>query len=304
MIDRFHGMMAHLPTVFGLDGEIDEQATRANIRRLLGNGIIAVYCMGSSGEFFNLSPAEYRRVVRLFIEEAGRDVLKIVGAGWPCLSETVETAAWLNGAGVDAILVMVPYLVPLNSVERVRCIREIASKCPALGVIHYNTSYAPRVRFIARDYASLLDVSNFWGAKHGTLNLQEWSEFRDLTPGLHHMPLDDWLVPTMKAGGHGAFSLLTSFSPRYALRFFEACESGNWNLAEAMEQEWKKFVDNVYLPLSRRGYSDIAVDKALIDCFGVLVAGSPRSPLMPVSFSDQRWAAKEIERERYFQNVH
>jgi 4-hydroxy-tetrahydrodipicolinate synthase len=297
-------MMAHLPTVFQTDGEIDESAIRMNIATLRQNGIRAIYYPGSSGEFFNLSPAEYRRAIRVFLEEAGPDVLKIAGCGWPRLGETIEVAQWLEEAGADAMLVILPYFVPLSSAERVDCLREIARSAPSIGTIHYNTTYAPSVLCTGADYEALQDLTNFWGTKQGSVNEERWRELVRRTPAMHHLPLDDWLLPAMESGsGHGSFSLLTSFSPRFALRFFDLCDRGSYDLARTMDAEWKQFIDNVYMPLSRKGYSDIALDKAFVDCFGVLTAGPPRRPLRPVSPDDKEWALEQIGLRRYLQDA-
>jgi dihydrodipicolinate synthase/N-acetylneuraminate lyase len=116
---------------------------------------------------------------------------------------------------------------------------------------------------------------------------------------MRHLPLDDWLLPAMRSGGHGSFSLVTSLSPAFALRFFEECDRGHWAQAERMDAEWKRFIDSVYMPLSRQGYSDIALDKACIDCFAVLKAGAPRQPLRAVSEADKAWIRDELRRGRY-----
>lgn len=300
---RLRGMIAHMPMAYTPDGEIDEGALRSNVRRLIGDGLQAIYLMGSSGEFFNVSPEEYRKVVQLFVNEAGPDVFKIVGCSSARLGEIIETLHWLNGSGIDAVLAIPPYFVPLNAQERTSCLREIAAACPDLGVVHYNTDYAPAVKFEPHDYRSLLDVPNFLGTKHGVLSDELWMQLQQTAPKLRHLTLDDWLVRGMKTGGYGSFSLVTSFSPCFAIRWFDACESGDWDTARAMDSEFQNLMEEVYLPLSRRGYSDVATDKAIIDCFGVLRAGPPRPPLMPVSSEDRQWAQQRINEKGYFQNI-
>ena len=298
---RLVGMIAHMPSVFDAAGAISEAALRHNLRRLRESGLRAVYLMGSSGEFFNVSAEDYRRAVKVFVEEVGPHVLKIVGCGSPRLRETIETVSWLNTAGVDAVLLIPPYFVPLNSNERVSCLRNIAAACPNLGVIHYNTGYAPAVRFAPEDYRELSRVPNFWGSKQGSMTPELWLQLRDSAPGLRHLTLDDGLVWAMRAGGWGVFSLVTSFSPRFALGWYEACRAEDWERAERMDREFRDFMDEVYWPLSRRGYSDIAVDKALVDCFGVLKAGDPLPPLQAVDPLDREWAARKIAEHGFFE---
>ena len=42
-----------------------------------------------------------------------------------------------------------------------------------------------------------------------------------------------------------------------------------------MQVEFDRCMDQIYWPLSRRGYTDVAVDKALIEAFGFLQSSDP-----------------------------
>ena len=300
MKDQLRGTIANLPMVFTDQDQMDEEALRQNIRSYLQIGFTAIYLLGTSGELFNVSPEEYRRAVRIFVEEAGPDILKIVGCATPRLGEAVETVRWLADAGIDCALIVPPYFIPLSTGERISALRTIAQACPVLGIVHYNTDYAPGVRFQPEDYASMLDIPNFWGTKQGNMNQQFWEGLQQHSSSLRHLTLDDWMVRSMKLGGYGAFSLMTSLAPQFVLRWFEACEAQDWQKAEAMDQELDRFMDTLYWPLSRRGYTDVAVDKSLIGCFGFLRSSDPRPPLRPMSAEDKKWAASQIERGRVF----
>lgn len=302
MKDQLRGTIANLPMVFTDQDQMDEEALRQNIRSYLQIGFTAIYLLGTSGELFNVSPEEYRRAVRIFVEEAGPDILKIVGCATPRLGEAVETVRWLADAGIDCALIVPPYFIPLSTGERISALRTIAQACPVLGIVHYNTDYAPGVRFQPEDYASMLDIPNFWGTKQGNMNQQFWEGLQQHSSSLRHLTLDDWMVRSMKLGGYGAFSLMTSLAPQFVLRWFEACEAQDWQKAEAMDQELDRFMDTLYWPLSRRGYTDVAVDKSLIGCFGFLRSSDPRPPLRPLSAEDKKWAASQIEREGYFES--
>ncbi len=199
MKNQLRGTIANLPMVFTDQDRIDEEALRQNIRSYLEKGFKAIYLLGTSGESFNVSPEEYRQAVRAFVEEAGQDVLKIVGCATPRLGEAIETVQWLAEAGIDCALTVPPYFIPLSSGERTAALRTIAESCPALGIVHYNTDYAPGVRFQPEDYASLLDVPNFWGTKQGNMDQQYWEGLQQHASSLRHLTLDDWMVRSMKS---------------------------------------------------------------------------------------------------------
>ena len=300
MKDQLQGAIANLPMVFDNEDQMDVKALRENIRAYLERGFQALYLLGTSGELFNVSHDEYRRATEAFVEEAGSDVLKIVGCATPRLGEAIETVQWLSRSGIDCALVIPPYFIPLSSGERIAALRTIAESCPSMGVVHYNTDYAPGVRFQPEDYTSLLGIPNFWGTKQGNLDNQTWKGLQQHAGSLRHLTLDDWLVRCMKQGGYGSFSLLTSLAPEFASRWVETCKSQDWMKAEDMDKEFQRFMDDLYWPLSRKGYSDVAVDKALVECFEFLKSSDPRPPLKPVSQEDKEWAASQIASEGYF----
>ena len=300
MKERLQGVIANLPMCFNADWSMDETALRNNIRAYRSEGMEAMYLLGTSGELFNVSPEEYRRAVRIFVEEAGPETLKVVGATSVRLGAILETVRWLAEAGADAVLAIPPHFIPLSPEERARALRAIAEACPSLGIVHYNTSYAPEVKFEPHEYAALLDLPNLWGTKQGQLTDSFWDGLQEHSGSLRHLSLDDWMVRSMKQGGHGAFSLLTSLAPRFARSWHQACKSGEWDRAEAMQVEFERCMDQLYWPVSRRGYTDVAVDKALIEAFGFLQSSAPRPPLKPVSEAEKEWAREVIQSEGYF----
>ena len=302
MRERLQGVIANIPMCFNADWSMDETALRNNIRAYRNEGLEAMYLLGTSGELFNISPDEYRRAVRIFVEEAGPETLKVVGATSVRLGGILETVQWLDRAGADAVLAIPPHFIPLSVEERAHALRAIAEACPSLGIVHYNTSYAPEVKFEPREYAALLDVSNLWGTKQGQLSQEFWDALQKHSSSLRHLSLDDWMVASMKQGGYGAFSLLTSLAPGFAQAWYQACKAGEWERAEEMQVEFDGCMDRLYWPLSRRGYTDVAVDKALIEAFGFLQSSAPRPPLKPVSEPEKEWARELIQSEGYFRD--
>ena len=85
--------------------------------------------------------------MRIFVEEAGPETLKVVGATSVRLGGILETVQWLAEAGADAVLAIPPHFIPLSAEERSGALRAIAQACPSLGIVHYNTNYAPEVKF-------------------------------------------------------------------------------------------------------------------------------------------------------------
>ena len=291
----FHGIMATLQTPFNLDGSIDEKLFKRNARKLAGSGAQGVYCLGSSAEFFSISIDEHRRLTEILVNEVGDRALKIVGCLSTSLKEMIDKARYVQKCGADAVFVTPPFVNPLNSQERLSSMRQLAEACPGLGIIHYNEETTRYGSLGPSEYAALAELDNFWGSKQGAPNLAWWMELQRLTPDLAHMVLDDLLVPAMMLGGKGAFSVIVCLAPHFALEMYQTCLRGDWERALSMQHECNRFFQAVYQPLQGQGYSDPAIDKALMNAFELVPGGHLRPPLQAVPRQLELEIIKKVE---------
>ena len=296
----FQGIIATLQTPFNKDGSIDEQLFKENTRKLATCGAQGVYCLGSSAEFFSISTEEHFRLTELFINEMADKALKIVGCLSTGLQQMIDKARHAQACGADAVFVTPPFVNPLNSAERLGAMRDVAAACPELGIIHYNEQITRYGNLGPDEYAKLAELDNFWGSKQGTPDFAWWMELQRLAPQLGHMVLDDLLVPAMMLGGKGAFSLIVCLAPRFILQIYEACRQGDWERAMGMQHECNRFLQEVYVPLQAQGYSDPAIDKALMNAFEFVPGREQRPPLLPVPREMERQIMKKVATEFAF----
>ena len=52
---RTEGIIPALVTPFDSAGDVDEEALRRLIQKILGNGCHGIFCLGNNGEFFDLT---------------------------------------------------------------------------------------------------------------------------------------------------------------------------------------------------------------------------------------------------------
>ncbi|MBI5201520.1 MAG: dihydrodipicolinate synthase family protein, partial [Elusimicrobia bacterium] len=105
---RLEGSFPAMITPFK-KGLLDEPALRAHARRLIAGGSSGLVPCGSTGEAATLTPAEYKRVVAVVLEEARGRVPVIAGVGTNATWRAVETAQTAAALGADALLGLVPY---------------------------------------------------------------------------------------------------------------------------------------------------------------------------------------------------
>ena len=295
------GILATLQTPFNNDGSIDRHLFKKNARKLANCGAHGVYCFGSSAEFFSVSIEEFKELTKMFVDEVEDKALKIVGCLSIDLRQIIEKAQYAKACGADAIFTSPPFFNPLSQEEKLLSMREVAKACPDIGVIHYNEEVVRYGMLSAEDYAKLMDVENFWGSKQGDITTTEWMALRKLTPAQNHLAgWDSLLVPAMRLGGKGVFSLLVCLSPQVALDLYNACDQEDWRTAFTLHEQLDKFWEVVYKPLHEQGYADPAIDKVLANVFGFVPGGETRPPLKSVPVSTQKKIRKIVESELTF----
>lgn len=109
--DRIHGIIPILPTPFAGDGSIDETGMRRTIAYVLEAGAHGVAFPAMASEFYSLTDRERLRLTEVTVHEVGGAVPVVGTATSQSPQAAVELAREVERAGVDAIMVMPPYVV-------------------------------------------------------------------------------------------------------------------------------------------------------------------------------------------------
>ncbi|SDL45989.1 5-dehydro-4-deoxyglucarate dehydratase, partial [Franzmannia pantelleriensis] len=130
------GLLSFPITDFDEQGRFDEASYRERLAWFIGHDISAVFVAGGTGEFFNLSLDEFRRVVEVAVDVVDGKLPVIASAGL-----SVETgkafAKAAEEAGADGILLMPPYLTECPQDGLVEYAKQICDST-SLAMIYYN----------------------------------------------------------------------------------------------------------------------------------------------------------------------
>jgi 4-hydroxy-tetrahydrodipicolinate synthase len=131
-------------TIFKCNEEIDEQATRDHIDFLIENGVHGIIACGSTGEFFNLTVKERKKVIDLFIDHINGRVPLFAGTHACSTRETIELSRYAEDAGVDGLLIVPPYYYKPNDDEIYEHYKRIAESVN-IPIMLYNNPWTSGV---------------------------------------------------------------------------------------------------------------------------------------------------------------
>ena len=246
----FHGMITALVTPFR-DGRLDETAFVALVERQIAAGVHGLVPVGTTGETATLSHEEHRRVVELCVQTAAGRVPVIAGAGSNATAESIELARHAKAVGAQAVLVVTPYY---NRPSQEGLYAHYAALHDAVDIpiVVYNVPGRTSVDIANDTLVRLSALPRIVGVKDATGDMARASLQR-LTCG------EDWLMlsgedPTtlgyMAHGGHGCISVTANVAPAACARFMNACMSGEWKTALALQDKLLRLHKALFLDAS------------------------------------------------------
>ncbi|MEV6761629.1 5-dehydro-4-deoxyglucarate dehydratase [Streptomyces sp. NPDC051105] len=288
------GVLSFPLTAFHADGSLDVDGFREYVRGQLAAGPGAVFPACGTGEFFSLDEDEYRRVVAVTVEEAGRGVppregvgargrvpvVAGVGYGW---AQAVRFARVAEEAGADALLVLPHYLVAAPQDGLVAQLERIAART-SLPLIAYQRG---QVAFTADSLTRIARIPGVIGLKDGHSDLDRLQRLTLAAP-------EDFLffngaaTAEVQARAYAAVgvpaysSAVHAFAPEIADAFFAALGAGDHGTVDKLLRDF--YVPFVELRDRVPGYA-VSLVKAAARLRGRPV-GPVRAPLTDPSAAD------------------
>lgn len=308
--EQVHGIWAALPLSWDERTRLDEETYRANAERIARAGVHGVYTTGSTGEFYALDPAEFRRIVDIVDEVCGRLGVPLqIGCSAPATRETLALAEYAaSRPHVGGLQVALPFWMELTDREVLAFFRDLTRAVPSTAIIHYNVPRAKRF-LLGPDYVRVREAApGLVGVKFTYAG----SHFNDLqaavrlNPGVSFLVAETLLAAGMLVGAKGSCSSMVFTDPSFMLSYYAKAAAGRWEEAMAMQATVSRFYGELIPWVEARGEGaiDPVFDKGLAIASGCL-AGSPRTRAPYLGWSDETVAAvRAWLREHYPQFLH
>ena len=102
-----NGVIAFPVTPFKDDLSLDLEGLRSNLERMVQHDFRAIVAAGGTGEMYSLSLDEYRQVLELTVEVAGKHSTIIAGSGFR-YAQAVEMTRIATQSGAHGVLALPP----------------------------------------------------------------------------------------------------------------------------------------------------------------------------------------------------
>jgi len=268
------GLLSFPVTDFDRELNFDPWQYAARLEWLMPFGAPELFAAGGTGEFFSLTPAEYRDVISIAASTCRGRTPIIAGAGYGT-ALAIDYAHEAERVGASGILLMPPYLTDMDATGLREHVLHVC-RSTRLGVIVYHRANA---RFDARTLAELAGACpNLIGFKDGVGDIEAMVTIRaalgDRLVYLGGLPTAEVYASAYLAIGVATYSsAVFNFIPRTALAFHRAVTTGDRAVVDRLLREF--FLPYVAIRNRKPGYA-VSIVKA-----GARIVGKSAGPVRP-----------------------
>ena len=285
----FQGTGTAMITPFKSDGSIDEKALRRFVDFQVDGGVDMLLPCGTTGEGATLDSDETDRVVQIVIEQSGRRVPVIVGAGNNSTAKAVQATKRAKKLGAAGVLSVGPYYNKPTQQGYYEHFKAIAES-EDIPIIVYNVPGRTGGNIEARTMLRLADIPNIVAVKEASGNLgQIMDVLRDAPRNFRVLCGDDAMaLAVVLLGGDGIVSVVSNETPGMMSAMINAALQSD--IPGARELHYK------LLPLMNLNFieSNPIPVKAVLAMMG-MIEENYRLPLVRIGSANREKLAKVAE---------
>lgn len=234
---KVEGIIPAMITPLNEYQEVNEEALRMLVRRLINAGVHGLFCLGTNGEFYALSFEEKRKIAAIIIEETQGVIPVYVGVGCISTAETIRLAREMEKLGADALSVITPYFLSFSQKELADYYRSLAIET-SLPILLYNipgrtgNSLHPKTVHELSQIPNIVGIKDSSGSFDTILSyLMESNDSFSVLAGT-----DSLILSTLMSGGQGAIAATANIFPELVVSIYELWKQGKIKEAEEMQR--------------------------------------------------------------------
>lgn len=274
---NFGSIITAMVTPFDERGDIDYPATKNLINHLLANGSDALVVAGTTGESPTLTRDEKIELFKFVVENVAGRAPVIAGTGSNSTKESIDLTTEATAAGVDGIMLVVPYYNKPCQEGLYQHFKTIA-QTTTLPVMLYNIPGRSAVNMLPETIIRLADVPNITSVKEASGNLDAVASIIEHTSDdfFVYTGDDSSTLPVLAIGGTGIVSVSAHIIGNDMQEMIQQFRIGNTKEAAAIHRR--------LLPIWKAMFAapNPSPTKAALNLTGVPVGGV-RLPMIALS---------------------
>jgi 4-hydroxy-tetrahydrodipicolinate synthase len=287
-LEKLRGSIVPLVTPFDSTGAFDEAAFRKIVNWQIDSGSHGVSVEGTTGEPSSMSLEERERIYDITVDAVKGRVPILAGTGTNNLDETLRLTRRAEAAGVDAVLVIVPYYNRPSQDGLFDYFGRVAEST-SLPLVIYNIPGRTATNMEPGTMKKLrARFKNIVGVKEANKDFDQVSRVlnevgRDF---LVYSGIESLCYPMLALGGAGHVSATANILPEEVANLYNLVAAGKWR--EAMDLHFK------LLPINEALFWDTnpVPLKAALGMMG-MINPKLRSPLVSLS-EDKKAKLREV----------
>lgn len=225
-----HGIIPAVITPIDAAGKFNEKAMRKLLNYLIDGGIHGLFVVGTTGEFYGLSPEEKREIFQVTVDETKGRVPVYAGTNGITTRESVALTQIAEDCRVDAVSVLTPMFIAPSQDQLIKHFQTIAANT-SLPVVLYNNPPKTGVTLAAATVAQLAETPNIVSIKDSSGDLTLTAEYIRLTQGCDNFNVlvgrDTLIYGALCYGAAGSIASCGNVAPRLCADIYDKFMAGD-----------------------------------------------------------------------------
>jgi 4-hydroxy-tetrahydrodipicolinate synthase len=232
---KWSGVFPALTTKLQSNGEINLDATKASIERLIESGVSGVVVLPMVGENGSTTLEEKASVVRAAKKVIAGRVPLLSGLAERTTKDACAVAKSLETFGAEGLMVFPSIGYKTDARETAEWYRQIAAAC-SIPIMVYNNPISYGVDVTPEILMTLADTPSIIAIKEETGDIRRVTDLFNACGSRFQVlcGVDDLLLESVALGATGWVSGMANAWPKECVRIFQQCEAGQFSEARKL----------------------------------------------------------------------
>lgn len=234
------GILPAMITPMTEDGKVNIAALRKLIDYLIDGGVDGIFSIGTTGEFYSITDAEYQTVLEVTVDQVRGRVPVYAGANSISTQKSIDLVKIADSVGgISAISVLTPFFISLTQNEMYKHFEAIAGSTD-ISIILYDNAPKTHLTIKPATVAKLAAIENIVGIKDSTGDLTNTADIILKTRNMNFnvmMGRDSLIHAALAYGATGAVAATANVAPQLVKSIYTKYMEGDLN--GSLEAQYK-----------------------------------------------------------------